>query len=88
MQLVKIKDKLIFITRCRDKFYAADNECPHEGGLLHEGEVSFRREVVCPWHGYRFSLENGTETSGKNCRPLTTYNIRVDGDGVFVHINV
>jgi nitrite reductase/ring-hydroxylating ferredoxin subunit len=88
MQLVKIKGKMIFLTRCDNKFYAADNDCPHQGGFLNEGKISFRKEVVCPWHGYRFNLETGAEASGKNCPALTVYEVKEAEDGLFIKIDI
>lgn len=88
MQLLKIKDKMIFLTRCGDEFYAADNDCPHQGGFLNEGEISFRKEVVCPWHSYRFSLRTGAETSGKNCHNLKVYEVKKAEDGLFIKIDI
>ncbi len=45
--------------RLRDgKVYALDSECPHRRGPLAEGVIG-RDTVVCPLHGYKFSLTDG-----------------------------
>ena len=38
--------------------YALDAVCPHRGGPLAEG-VAGCETVVCPFHGYKFSLIDG-----------------------------
>lgn len=43
--------------------------CPHMLGPLSAGEIGQDGRVACPWHGYRFSLIDGTEQEGR-CRAL------------------
>jgi nitrite reductase (NADH) small subunit len=38
--------------------FVLDNECPHAGGSLAEGEIDGDC-VVCPWHQWTFNLANG-----------------------------
>lgn len=38
--------------------YALENECPHAGGPLGEGEVK-ECIVTCPWHGWEFHIQSG-----------------------------
>lgn len=37
--------------------------CPHQLGPLANAEL-IAGEIVCPWHGYRFRLEDGTRVNG------------------------
>lgn len=41
--------------------------CAHQLGSLLEAPVD-GGEIVCPWHGYRFDLQDGSCTSGPRCR--------------------
>lgn len=48
----------------RGRVLALDNTCPHRGGPLSEGiagidYLSGTEAVVCPLHGYKFSLVDG-----------------------------
>ena len=61
--------------------HAVDNNCPHNGGPLGKGELD-GREVVCPWHGWRWDV-----TSGRNVWPGTDWRVprvpvRIVGDQV------
>ncbi len=40
------------------RFVAAPAWCPHMRGPLWEG-TRHEDELVCPWHGWRYSLEGG-----------------------------
>lgn len=40
--------------------------CPHRGGPLEEAEIC-EGHLVCPWHGYRFSLDDGSNPDGRPC---------------------
>ena len=61
----------VFRTRS-GKVYALDASCPHRNGPLAEGIVG-RDIVICPFHGYKFSLVDGrgldSEFSVK-CHPV------------------
>jgi nitrite reductase/ring-hydroxylating ferredoxin subunit len=50
------------------KFYAVDNVCPHQGGPLGEGIIE-GRQIVCPWHGWRFDCTTG------QCGPIPTLKV-------------
>jgi len=38
--------------------YGLDNECPHMGGPLGEGEIEDSC-IICPWHGWQFNIKTG-----------------------------
>lgn len=50
--------------------------CTHRGGPLHEGDVADGC-ITCPWHGSRFSLDDGTVASGPATRPQPVLETRV-----------
>lgn len=56
---VTVGDREIAIFNLGDRFAAVDNHCPHQGGPLCDGIVS-GATVVCPLHGWKIDLENGT----------------------------
>ena len=56
--------KSLLIHRNGDTIRAWENECPHQGlpldGALHDQDACGPSgELTCPWHGWRFDLENG-----------------------------
>ena len=65
--------------------HAVSDFCPHEGitltagyGLVHE------RSVVCMMHTSLFDIETGDVYSGPSDTGLSKYEVRVEGDEVFV----
>ncbi len=49
----------IWIALCNvdGMLYAVDNTCPHAGGPLGEGKLK-EGIIECPWHGWKFDLDN------------------------------
>ncbi|MAR78385.1 MAG: hypothetical protein CMD43_05550 [Gammaproteobacteria bacterium] len=42
----------------KDGYYEIDRYCPHNSGDLCKADVNENNEVVCPRHGWKFSLSN------------------------------
>lgn len=80
---IKIKGKVLFITHCKGKYFAANDACPHAGASLSQGWVNEKGEVLCPFHRYTFDVETGKNTSGEGLH-LQTYPVEVREDGVFI----
>ena len=63
------------------RFYAAGNVCPHAGGPLCEGWVE-DDYVVCPWHGWSFTLSpHDAPNDG-----LPRYRTKIEGGAIYVEI--
>jgi nitrite reductase/ring-hydroxylating ferredoxin subunit/uncharacterized membrane protein len=58
MRCVNVQGTPIMLARQHGRVYALAETCAHLGGPLSEGELK-EGSVVCPWHGSRFSLEDG-----------------------------
>jgi len=99
MKAVNIASHEILLVRVGDKYYAADNRCPHLGGNLSQGRLE-GTVVTCPRHSSQFDLSDGhvvrwLKGSGlvsavgkvfKPPRPLTIYNVEVEDDRILVEI--
>ena len=57
------RDVPILIVRREGKIFALAETCSHLGGPLAEGTL-IDNTVRCPWHGSRFSLEDGSVLDG------------------------
>jgi nitrite reductase/ring-hydroxylating ferredoxin subunit len=59
-----------------DRIHALRETCTHLGGPLAEGTVE--GDVIhCPWHGSRFSLEDGSVVGGPATFAEVVYEVRV-----------
>jgi len=54
--------------------------CPHLGGPLDDASLR-DGHVICPWHGYRFSLADGRNPDGRACRLPTPVPLDIDEAG-------
>lgn len=77
--------KRICLVRTPDRLMAVSDKCPHNGESLSKGRVNYLGEIICPWHGQRFSLATGRE-SDEQSPDLETYPVRIDEEGVFLSL--
>ena len=58
------------------RFRAFSRTCPHAGCQVSQIDGD---EIVCPCHGSRYSVRDGSRVSGPTPRGLTEVPVRVDG---------
>lgn len=59
-QLVNVAGKKVLVARTVEGVAAYRNVCPHQMGPVVEGRLDDEaNRVICPWHGWEFSLEDG-----------------------------
>lgn len=99
MKVVIVKGHEILLARVGEKYYAADNRCPHMGGKLSQGKLE-GTVVTCHRHGSQFDLSDGQvvrwlKSSGliskvgralKPPKPLVTYNVKVEDNRILIEI--
>ena len=97
LRQVEIHGHEFVVAKVNDRFYIADNHCPHLGGRLAKGVLD-GTIITCHLHHSQFDLANGrvvrwTDWSGavltvaelaRHPRPLRSYEVKVEGDAVFV----
>jgi NAD(P)H-dependent nitrite reductase small subunit len=79
---VRVGERAVALFHVDGTFYALDNACPHKGGPLCEGAVA-GKHVICPWHDWTFSLEDGRMTFGDYAL-LDVYDVRVEGEDIVI----
>ncbi|XP_064422026.1 uncharacterized protein SI:CH73-314G15.3 isoform X2 [Latimeria chalumnae] len=69
------------------RFYVMDSSCPHEGGPLELGDIEDlgdgKLALICPWHHFDFSLDNGTSSTGLQNQ---VYDVQVCNGKVYVQV--
>ena len=99
MKAVSAKGREILLARVGDRYYAADNRCPHRGGKLSQGKLE-GTVVTCPLHGSQFDLSDGRVVRWlkgegfisklgkalKPPKPLATYNVKIENKGVLIEV--
>jgi nitrite reductase/ring-hydroxylating ferredoxin subunit len=66
------------------RFHATSPLCPHEDGPLAEGWLE-GDAVVCPWHGFDFSLHTGQCLVDDGLH-ISVYPVRISGRDVEVDV--
>jgi len=83
--LVQVEEKKICLTRTTKGYFAVQDACPHLGISLSKGHCNHFGEIVCPWHGYRFDLKIGHETSGQGTGlGVELYKVELRADGLYI----
>jgi nitrite reductase/ring-hydroxylating ferredoxin subunit len=75
----------IGLYRVEGRVYAMENVCPHAGYALHEGELA-GSDVICPGHGWAFSVVTGLAPGEVEEEPLRRYPVRIEVDEVWVDL--
>jgi nitrite reductase/ring-hydroxylating ferredoxin subunit len=76
----------VLVVRAGRALAAIENECPHLGQRLSDGEVS-GRVIRCAAHGYRWDLATGQSVQGLHVqrrRPLRAVPVRLAGDRILL----
>ncbi len=77
---VALTDIQVVVTQPSDGvFKAFSGICTHQGGTINKVEDG---DMVCPLHGSRFSLEDGSVDQGPAANPLPEIPVKVEGGNV------
>ena len=96
---VQIGGVEVAVFRIDGDLHAMANYCVHQGGPLCEGELRgsygvgddgwewtydpVERNVVCPWHGWKFDVTTGRNVNDERYA-APTYDVEVEDGEVFV----
>jgi 3-phenylpropionate/trans-cinnamate dioxygenase ferredoxin subunit len=80
---VELNGVPLVLVKSGGEIFALDEFCTHEDVSLADGEI-YDHTVECWLHGSCFDLRTGKPTGPPATKPLSTYQVRVDGDDVFV----
>jgi nitrite reductase/ring-hydroxylating ferredoxin subunit/uncharacterized membrane protein len=68
--------KPVVLARVHGQVHALGDTCAHRGGALSDGELAGDC-VVCPLHGSRFRLSDGSVEQGPSAYPQPRYDVKV-----------
>lgn len=75
----------VLLCNCEGAIYAVEDVCTHDGGPLDQGELEGCR-IMCPRHGAMFDVKTGAVLTLPAVIPLPTYQVRIEGDDVYVDV--
>jgi nitrite reductase/ring-hydroxylating ferredoxin subunit len=80
---VMLGDVPVALYRVDGRVVAIDDVCTHEFAILSQGFVE-DGVIECPLHAAQFEIATGRCLSGPATQDLRTYQVRIDGDDVYV----
>lgn len=81
-----VNGKVVGVFFANGEYHAINDFCPHQGASLSAGHVE-DGVVMCPWHAWRFKLEDGSWLDApKSPLKCETYELRVEGDEIQVSV--
>lgn len=75
-RVVDVEGTLVAVFNLEGEYYAIEDVCTHDGGVLTGGSVE-GEEIVCPRHGARFSIKTGAVLAPPAYEPIHSFPIRV-----------
>jgi nitrite reductase/ring-hydroxylating ferredoxin subunit len=73
----------ICLVRKGDQLYALRDRCPHAGAPLHQGQLDEHGHLVCPWHRFKFCVEDGKSAAGEGFA-VQAFPVQIEEDGTYV----
>lgn len=80
----KVNGRMVAIFLKEGEYHAIDDNCPHMGASLAPGTL-YKGAVTCPWHAWRFCVEDGTWLDNPRIK-IDTFDVRVEGDEIQVRV--
>lgn len=84
---LEVAGQQVVLVGASGQMHAMGATCSHYGGPLDEGSVEGEC-LVCPWHGSRFRLSDGSVARGPATAPQLSYDVRIVGDRVQLRARV
>jgi nitrite reductase/ring-hydroxylating ferredoxin subunit/uncharacterized membrane protein len=82
---VEVAGQQVVLAAVAGQLRAMGATCSHYGGPLDQGSVEGDC-LVCPWHGSRFRLSDGSVARGPATAPQLSYDVRIQGDRVQLRV--
>jgi nitrite reductase/ring-hydroxylating ferredoxin subunit/uncharacterized membrane protein len=85
LRRIEVAGQQVVLVTASGQMHAMGATCSHYGGPLEQGSVEDDC-LVCPWHGSRFRLADGSVARGPATAPQLSYEVRVHGDRVQLRV--
>jgi len=78
-----IEGRSIVLFRISDRYFAIDDVCSHDDGMISEGEID-GHEIECPRHGARFDMTSGKALTLPAVTDIAAYPVEIHGDQILI----
>lgn len=73
---IDINDVLIAVFNIDGNYFAIEDVCTHDGGILTGGDLK-ANVITCPRHGAQFDIRTGAVLAPPAYEPVATFPVRV-----------
>lgn len=81
-----VNGAMVGVFHVNGEYFAINDTCPHMGASLAQGSLD-GKNVTCPWHAWRFCVQDGTWLDNPRAGLGTeSYPVRVEGDEIQVQV--
>lgn len=80
---VEVNGKTICIAQTPNGLKSCTSQCPHAGSDLSQSSLDIKGNIICPVHGYRFSLYTGRDSNDEGYF-LKLYPVKENEEGIFI----
>ena len=81
---MKASGERVCLVRWNGEVYAVSDNCTHQGFPMSDGTLLPNGTIECAWHGAMFDCRTGAALHLPAEEPLSAYEVRVEGNGVYV----
>lgn len=78
-------DRRVALCNVQGQFYAVEDTCTHDDGLLSEGALE-GFSIECPRHGAKFDVRTGEVLQMPAAFPIRVFETKVENGTVFVKV--
>jgi nitrite reductase/ring-hydroxylating ferredoxin subunit len=86
MKCITVKSHRLVLCNTGDGVYAVADECSHDSAPISTGRLE-GREVVCPRHGARFDVSDGSVKAPPAVVGIDTYELKIEGNDIYVVVD-
>ena len=85
LRALEVRGRKVLLCRVADEIYAIENVCPHASVPLTRGKL-FGHELICPFHGGRLDVRDGSPVEAPIRRAAGTFAVRQVAQGIEIEI--
>ena len=80
---IKMGENFVLLAMIGHEYFAVSDTCTHRAASLCGGTL-MNKEIECPWHGAKYSLETGKPSTLPAVLPLKKYTVKIEGEDILI----
>jgi nitrite reductase/ring-hydroxylating ferredoxin subunit len=86
MKSFEVNHTRIVLVHSEEGFFALADECTHDSAPISDGQVR-GEHIICTRHGARFAAKTGKVEAPPAIVPLDTFQVKLEGDNIYVLVD-